>query len=128
MKKLIAISFWAIVCLGYLYMMNCSKPLDSVNHTQLANADSLYVADTIIVGDTIIVVDTMYCGRLNAQRQEIVWMLFNQEGLYQLEFAAISERLNDTRTLVIDINDQEFYWMLEDNLEFIIEQNLNENT
>jgi hypothetical protein len=134
MKKLILFSFWMLSVTGFLYMTNCSKPLDSIDNTGHAYFDTLYVADTIIVVDTVVVVDTivvadsMYCGRLNAQRQEIVWILQGQEGLFFLDFAAITSREGDSRVLIISIDDQQYSWPLDDYLELTLEQDLYENT
>ncbi len=122
MKKLILFSVWVVSCVGFLYLMNCSKPLDSI--VKYGQTDS----DTVFAVDTIIVVDSTYCARLNSQRQEIVWILFNQEGLFHLEFEAITERDNDSRTLVIDLNDQQYIWPLAEYHGFILEQNLEQNT
>jgi len=144
MKKLILLSIWGFVSFGFLYLANCSKPLD-IDEIIQAPPDTVFVSDTIIFTDTLysdttfvdtlfidttfvdtIYIDTMFCARLSSHRQEIVWMLFNQEGLYQLEFLAITERIRHSQTLVIDIDGQSFSWRPADNNELLIEQNLDQ--
>ena len=125
MKKLILFSIWVFICAGFQFLMNCSKPLDSINENGQFPADTVTdtvaVIDTIVVIDTISVADTMFCARLNSQRQEIVWMLQNQEGYFSLEFVAAIEREPNSQTLMIDIDGQQFQWRLAEDLTFMIE-------
>lgn len=125
MKKLILFSIWVFIFAGFQFLMNCSKPLESINENGQIPADTVTdtvaVIDTVVVIDTISVADTMFCARLNSQRQEIVWMLQNQEGYFSLEFVAAIERELNSQTLMIDIDDQQFQWRLAEDLRLMIE-------
>jgi hypothetical protein len=142
-KKVILFSAWAVLFTGIQLLTNCSKPLESIDENDqipgdtvtdtivvfdtVAVFDTVVVIDTVVVVDTISVADTAFCARLNSHRKEIVWMIGNDEGLYSLEFSAISERENHSRTLVISIDDQQFFWHLSEYSEFIADQNLEQN-
>jgi hypothetical protein len=149
MKNYISFTLWAAICAGFIYLANCSKPLD-IDRIQEISPDTVFVSDTIIFTDTTIVdtviidttiidtvyidttfidtvyVDSMYCARLSSHRQEIVWILFNQPGTYQLEFLAIAERIRRSQSLVIDIDGTSYTWQPGINFEFSIEQNLDQ--
>lgn len=143
MKKVILFSAWAIVFAGIQLLTNCSKPLESIDENEqipadtvtdtvvvfdtVAVIDTVVVVDTVIIIDTISVADTTFCARLNSHRKEIVWMIGNDEGLFHLEFSAIREGENDSRTLVINIDDQRLFWHLSEYSEFIVEQNLRQD-
>ncbi len=115
MKKLILFSIWVFIFAGFQFLMNCSKPLDSISENEQTSSD------TVAVVDTLIFADTMFCARLNSQRQEIVWMLQNQEGYFSLEFVAAIERELNSQTLMLDIDDQQFQWRLAEDPRFMIE-------
>ncbi len=145
MKKLILSLIWVVISAGFIYLVNCSKPLDVSKIIQ--ETDTVFVSDTIIFSDTLyadttfidtlyidstiidtVIVDTMFCARLNSQRQEIVWMLFNQEGQFHLELQTLTERIRGSQTLLIDINGAQFQWEPADNRELEIDINLERNT
>ncbi len=115
MKKLILFSVWILIFVGFQSLMNCSKPLDSIGESGQTSSD------TVAVVDTLIIADTMFCARLNSQRQEIVWMLQNQDGYFSLEFVAAIERVGNSQTLMIDIDDQQFHWRLAEDPRLMIE-------
>lgn len=121
MKKLLLFPIWIFICAGFQFLMNCSKPLDSISESGQT------ATDTVVVVDTLIIADTMFCARLNSNRQEIVWMLQNQEGYFSLEFVAAIERVLNSQTLMIDIDDQQFQWRLSEDLRFMIEKDLEQN-
>lgn len=146
MKKLAA--FILIVASLFLIQLltTCSKPLKSLDgYDQNPPLDTLVIVDTISSVDTVIIVDTvvmvdtiiieipdsggtdLLCGRLNSSRQEIVWMFRNQQRVYRLELLAILERDNPPRTLLVDIEGQQFYWDVTDNHQMIIEGLLPQN-
>ena len=139
MKKLILFLICAVISAGFMCLASCSKPLN-INEIDQVTPDTLYVSDTIVFIDTIYVdtifidtifvdtafADTFFCARLSSQRQEIVWMLFNQEGPYQLEFQALPERTH-SQTLIIDIDGQRFSWVPSDSRDFTIETELEQN-
>ena len=125
MKKLILFSAWAVLFTGIQFLTNCSKPLESIEENGQIPGDT--VTDTVVVVDTIIVADTMFCARLDSHRKEIVWMIRNHEGLFRLEFSAIREGESQSRTLVINIDDQLLFWHLSEYSEFVAEQNLEQN-
>ncbi|UCC79698.1 MAG: hypothetical protein JSW64_15775, partial [Candidatus Zixiibacteriota bacterium] len=138
MKKLILFLIWAVIFIGLLYLANCSKPLD-VDEIIQAPPDTVFVSDTVTFTDTLyadttfidtliidtliidtlyidttivdtVFIDSVYCARLSSHRQEIVWILFNQPGTYQLDFLAIAERIRRSQTLVIDIDGSSYSW------------------
>lgn len=144
MKKLILSLSWVVVAAGFIYLVNCSKPLDVGKIIQ--ETDTVFVTDTITFSDTLyadttfidtlyidstiidtVFLDTMFCARLNSQRQEIVWMLFNQEGQFHLDFQTLTERIRDSQILLIDIDGSQFHWDLSENRELEIDINLERN-
>lgn len=144
MKKFVLFLIWAVINIGFLSLLNCSRPLDIDRITQ-PSADTVFVPDTIIFNDTLYVdtlytdtlyVDTLYvdtiyadtmpCARLNSHRQEIVWLLFNQEEFYRLEFLAATEQIRRSQILVIYIDEEQYYWDLSDSMSFTIERDLDE--
>ncbi len=144
MKKLIMSSIWVVISAGFIYLANCSKPLDVSQIIQ--ETDTVFISDTIIFSDTLyadttfidtlyidstiidtVFLDTIFCARLNSQRQEIVWMLFNQEGQFRLELQTLTERIRDSQTLLIDIGSSQFQWDLSENRELEIDVNLERN-
>ena len=155
MRKYVLLPIWAVICVGFIYLANCSKPLDA-NDIGLASPDTIFVTDTITFSDTLyadttfidtliidtliidtlyidttivdtVYIDSMFCARLSSHRQEIAWLLFNQEGLYRLEFRAITERIRRSQTLVIDIEGEIYSWRPADNNELFIEQYLDQH-
>lgn len=137
MKKVILFSAWAVVFAGIQLLTNCSKPLDSIDENgQIPGdtvTDTIVVFDTVVVIDTVVVVDTIsvgdttFCARLNSHRKEIVWMIGNDEGLYNLEFSVIREREDPSQILVINIDDQQLFWPPSEYSEFIVDQYLGQN-
>lgn len=152
MKKIVLIFIWLAAALGFLYLANCSKPLD-IDRIVETGPDTVYVSDTVTITDTLyndttiidtlivdtlivdtliidstivdtVYVDSMFCARLSSHRQEIVWILFNQPGTYQLDFLAIAQRIRRSQTLELNIDDSSYSWRPADNFEFSVEQNL----
>jgi hypothetical protein len=121
MRKLILVTIWIFVCAGAQGLINCSKPLDSIDENGQASGE------TVVVIDTVVVADTMFCGRLSSHRQEIVWLLQNEEGRFVLEFMVEVEREVRSQTLLIDIDDQQFWWHLAENSKFTTEQELGQD-
>jgi len=140
MKKIILFLICAVISAGFVYLAKCSKPLN-INEIDQVTPDTLYVTDTIVFIDTIFVdtifidtiyvdtifADTLFCARLSSHRQEVVWMIFNQEGLYRLEFQAMPERIQPSQTLIIDIDGQRFPWTPSDSRDFFLETDLEQN-
>lgn len=152
MKKMIFVSIWFLAGAGFLYLANCSKPLDTNRIVEtgpettfvtdtISFTDTLYndttLIDTLIVDslivDTLIIdslivdtiyVDSMFCARLGSHRQEIVWILFNQPGDYRLDFLAIAERIRRSQILDLNIDGTSYSWRPADNFEFSVEQEL----
>ena len=154
MRKYVLLPIWAVICVGFIYLANCSKPLD-IDEIIQAPPDTIFVSDTITFTDTLytdttfidtliidtliidtlyidttivdtVYIDSMFCARLSSHRQEIVWLLFNQEGLYQLEFLAITERIRHSQTIAIDIDGQIYSWRPGESNELLIEQYLDQ--
>jgi len=128
MRKQTIFSIPAIICACLLYWLNCSKPLE-LEEIEQTPADTIFVPDTVVYVDTVYVdtsytdtdtlyADTLICARLGSCRREIVWMFFNPEGRFNLEFQAIIERDHPWQTLIIDIDGQEYEWDLSDDLPF----------
>jgi hypothetical protein len=146
MRKMIVLFVWLTASVVFIYLANCSRPLD-IDRIIEAGPDTVFVSDTVyndttiidtliidtliidtLIIDTLIVdtvyIDSMYCGRLSSHRQEIVWILFNQPGNYRLDFLAIAERIRRSQTLEINIDGNSYSWRPGDNFEFSVEQNL----
>jgi hypothetical protein len=144
MKKSILIASWVLIGAGFIYLSNCSKPLE-INEIGGISPDTIFVHDTVTdtlyndttIVDTVIIdttlvdtvfVDSMFCARLSSHRQEIVWMLFNDPGSYVLDFQMITERIRNPQTLVIDIDGQQYSWTISNNSrEMSIETDLERN-
>jgi hypothetical protein len=154
MRKIIILFIWLIANLGFLFLVNCSKPLDTDEIIQMP-PDTIFVSDTITFTDTLyadttfidtliidtliidtlfidttivdtVFIDSMFCARLSSHRQEIVWILFNQSGTYQLDFLAIAERIRRSQTLAVNIDGQSYSWCPADDDELYIEQYLDQ--
>lgn len=146
MRRAVLIGTWTIISAGFIYLSNCSKPLDIneiggvspdtiLMYDTVTYTDTLYndttIIDTVIVDSTLVdtvYVDSMFCARLNSYRQEVVWMLFNNEGHYLLEFQTLTERIRHPQTLLIDIDGEQYEWALSDrNREMSIDSYLERN-
>lgn len=145
MKKMFVLFVWLSVSAGFLYLMNCSKPLD-IDSILENGPDTVFISDTLtdtlyndttiidtLIIDTLIIdstivdtvfIDSMFCARLNSHRQEIVWILFNEPGIYQLDFLAIAERIRRSQTLNVDIDGHSYSWVPAEDFHFSVEQNL----
>jgi hypothetical protein len=152
MKRVILIALWAFAGLGFLYLSNCSRPLD-IDRIVNSPPDTVFVSDTVIFNDTLftdttiidtviidttiidtvyvdttfidtVYIDSMYCARLSSHRQEVVWILFNQPGTYQLDFLAITERIRRSQTLTVDIDGTTYSWRPGIDFEFSVEQTI----
>ena len=150
MRKAMLLLVWLSVSAGLLYLMNCSKPLD-IDSIMESGPDTVFISDTLtdtlyndttiidtLIVDTLIIdtliidttivdtvfIDSMYCARLSSHRQEIVWILFNEPGLYQLDFLAVAERIRRSQTLNVDIDGQSYSWVPAEDFHFSVEQNL----
>jgi hypothetical protein len=134
MKKLVSLSIWASVLLAVQLLNNCSRPLESIPDEGSAPPETVVVVDTVTYADTIIVVvpdsggSQLLCGRLSSHRQQIVWMFPGWDGLFLLEFQALPERGHPRQTLAVDIEDQQYLWLLAESTEFTKEQRLDGNT
>jgi hypothetical protein len=126
-KKLISLLSCIAAFITIQLLANCSQPLDSNPGSGQSFPDTVYVTDTTAVADTITIVETMYCDRLNWYHREIIWMLQNREGLFRVEFVASTDREPPLPPLLIEIDDQQFLWDLEDSLEYVIEQFIERN-
>ena len=132
---------------AYLFV-SCSNPLDYENlipSDTLFNIDTVYTTDTVNITDTINIIDTtsltdtviivinnndqsnIVCSRIASNQKEIVWLLRNKAGMYDLEFAASAEKDFPAQKLVIDIDGREFKWTPTDNPEFIAGMFLEQN-
>lgn len=145
MKRLFLLALITVSFFGVQLLLNCSKPLESIQGSELDPpkpdiiVDTITISDTVIIVDTTILVDTLIvvvhdtsgsqtlCSRLSPYLKEIVWMFRNTEELYLLEFVANSEQNQPPRTLSVDIDGRQFSWDLTESNEFITEQHLNSN-
>ena len=67
----------------------------------------------------------MFCSTLSSYHRRIVWLLFNPDGYYELEFrAAIDGMTSCIPTLLIEVDDQHYTWRLSDGLHYAIDQHL----
>jgi len=150
MRKMFVLFVWLSVSAGFLYLMNCSKPLD-IERIKETGPDTIFITDTLtdtlyndttiidtliidtLIIDTLIIdstivdtiyIDSMFCARLSSHRREIVWILFNEPGLYQLDFLAIAERIRRSQTLNVDIDGQVYSWIPAEDFHFSVEQTL----
>jgi hypothetical protein len=133
MKKVLA---WLILVSALLAMQlisDCSQPLESPFENGQNSPDTIIITDTVRITDTteIIIPDTgssqILCARLSSHRKEIVWMFRNDPGAYSLDFRAAVERDNPSRTIVIDIGQQRYFWPLLESLEYLIEPELEQD-
>lgn len=151
---MIILFLWLTASMGFLYLAHCSKPLD-IDEILQAPPDTIFVSDTVTFTDTLyadttfidtliidtliidtlyidttivdtVFIDSMFCARLSSHRQEIVWILFNQPGTYQLDFLAITERIRRSQTLIIDIDGSNYSWRPGVQFEFSVEQDLDQ--
>jgi hypothetical protein len=97
------------------------------------NIDTMFVIDTLAIVDTVIIEipDTtgsqFLCAQLGASQKEIVWMLRNQAEKLRLEFVALVERPKPVQMLRMDIGGRVFDWYPTENMEFILEEDFEEN-
>jgi len=142
---------WRIVgsalAVGILFLTNCSGPLESAGDPAPGRVDSVYVTDTIYSGDTVIYTDTVqvtdtvivvvtdtlllpttYCSQLSSHYRDIVWLFQNAEGPFRLEFVAASTRDWPIQELRVEVDGYEYFWKPALNNQFVVEQNLNENS
>lgn len=96
--------------------------------------DTVYVTDTLVVIDTVVVTipDTTggggYCGRLSSSRKEIVWLLQNDAGMYELDFAALVSSDRPPKKLEISVNGDVYVWQPGKDPALALELDLGENT
>ncbi|UCC43966.1 MAG: hypothetical protein JSU65_12765 [Candidatus Zixiibacteriota bacterium] len=138
MTRIIILALGVVIIIGALFLANCSNPLDTYGQDGPGQTGPGIIVDTVIVIDTITVVDTVIihepdpgdwqtvCSILRANLNEIVWLFCNQEGLFHLEFAATAEREFSFRTLVVNIDGEEFVWNPTDDPVFSGEMYLQE--
>jgi hypothetical protein len=150
MRKMMVLFVWLSAGAGFIYLANCSKPLD-IDRIADTGPDTVFISDTItdtlyddttiidtLIVDTLIIdtliidstivdtiyIDSMFCARLSAHRREIVWILFNQPGTYRLDFLAIAERIRRSQTLNVNIDGHTYSWIPADNFHYWVEQDL----
>jgi hypothetical protein len=146
------IHYDTVVVIDTLNHVDSVIVIDTVNYVDTVivvdttnQIDTLFITDTTFVVDTIIVRDTtnhvdtviivepgqdgpqMLCAQMASNRQEILWMYRNPEGLFRLEFAASTERGHPTQELLVEIDGRLIIWDTSDSLELILEQNLGPN-
>lgn len=86
---------------------------DTVFVTAIKIPVDTVIIDTTII-DTVVVDTTKYlCATIGGSAHEILWLLMNDAGNYQLEFEATTERGQPPTTLVLDINGEIYKWALE---------------
>jgi len=158
MRNFISFSICLIVFFIIQLFGSCSQPLDSISDNGQFAIDTLYIidttefadtnifvdtvsiidtitiidtlsfVDTLSFADTVLLVEAMYCDRLNWFHRQIDWTMDNNAGLYSFEFIASTEQAYSLPSLIIEINDQQYYWNLEDGFELNIEQNVDPET
>ena len=149
MRRISTIAVWIILFTGFVYFSNCSRPLD-INDIGQGSPDTIFVTDTLysdsvivdtLVVDTLIIdtliidtlvidtlyfdssrVDTMYCGRLDSHRHNIVWLLFNDEGLHELEFLGAVEGITCIPNIIIEVDGECYTWDISEGTYYSIEQ------
>jgi len=143
-----------ILLVGILCALNCSQPLNDASfpsgqpgggsnttdtvivHDTVTVQDSLIVTDTVVITDTITIVDTVIvhppdsgsvtqiCARLGSQQKELVWLFVNELGLYRLDFVAMTEKLQPTQILLVEIGDETIEWIPAEHPELILDKTL----
>jgi len=98
--------------------------------------DTVIVIDTVNQLDTVTVVDTVYvitdsarfmCGRIESCQKEIIWLLQNEAGQYQLNFAACIEKDQPPQSLTVEIAGTEYTWNTAERGTFVVNSWLNDN-
>ncbi|MCH9031357.1 MAG: hypothetical protein IIB00_03755 [candidate division Zixibacteria bacterium] len=96
----------------------------------LVQIDTLLQIDTVFIVDTVIV-DTSdalsFCGILNSRQQEVVWLFRNAAGSYRLEFSGFIEKTRPPKEITIFVGDKSYIWFPTESMEFIFEQDLDQN-
>ncbi|PWB75546.1 hypothetical protein C3F09_01920 [candidate division GN15 bacterium] len=96
----------------------------------VTNPDTVSIIDTVYQTDTLTVVDTVIvtndttlqmCGRIESCQKEIVWLLFNPAGNYQLSFAAYIEKDQPPQSLTVQIGESAYTWNTADSTTFTLD-------
>ena len=154
MKKFISFSICLTILFIIQLLSNCSQPLDTISDggqfiidtlyvidtSEIADTntftDTIWLVDTVIIIDTLSFIDTMsfadtitlieafYCDRLNWFYRRIDWTLENHEGLYLFKFSVSTEQEYPRPSLLIEIDNQRYFWDLNEDFEVNIEQYL----
>ena len=133
MKRLILMLLCGCVLISLQFVVNCSRPLESIDEIDTLFPVSETPGDTVVRVDTVTIVEGndgssfRFCARLASNQQEIVWLLQNEAGQFHLEFAALADRIHPSQTLLIEIDGEQFQWQPAKNMDFVIEQELGEN-
>ena len=99
----------------------------------ITNTDTVTIYDTTSIVDTVIVVvpdstvSNFICAKLSSSLKEIVWILPNEEGSYELEFKSEVDPQNPEKSLTVTIDGVEFIWNPFEHYEFEVEQFLNKD-
>lgn len=121
-----------VVIVDTVIQIDSTQTVDTLTvYDTVTIIDTIEVTDTIILHDTTVVFDSTgseyVCGRLNFWRKELVWTLHNDAGPTLLEFTADSKWDRPDRSLVVNIDGQEYIWQTSEATELVVEQELGEN-
>lgn len=156
MKRFCLLATGAMAIIFVQLLLNCSQPLESIEDPDpgppgpdrvdtitltdtVTIVDTVTQTDTVIETDTITVVDTVtilvpdssviqaVCSQIESNLNEIYWMFRNQEGHYLLEFEASTDWDHPSKTILIEIDGEQFLWYTDESMLFEVETDLMQN-
>lgn len=136
MRRTILLAVLALALISLQVLMNCSQQLEGIDGPVTNPPVTIVKTDTVIIflphddhhgdcdeDDEKIVV----CSRLTSNINEIVWWFENEAESFSFHFEATTERDHPSKTLLIEIDDLQFFWDLSESKELLVEAPLKEN-
>lgn len=130
MRRVILVIVLALTIIVSQILMNCSQVLEGINDPTLGPPGTKVEIDTVIIfvhDDDDDDEKRVVCSRLTSNLNEIIWWFENESESYSYYFEAATERDNPSKTLLIEIDDLQFFWDLSESKELLVEAPLMEN-